>query len=118
MTWKPSTFGEACKRAAGRRAYNKKRRRARERRISALIASRFWRSEVTARELAAALGVHESTVSRDLKFIRRIRREWGRMMGGFVGFGEVEMSARSFRFLPRGRGYELSYHYEDGVRRR
>jgi predicted DNA-binding transcriptional regulator YafY len=107
--WKPANFNEACQRAAGRRAYNKQRRLARERRITLIIALQSNPDfNSTGRELAALFKVHEATISRDLKFIRRLRCEYRKMSG-------EEMSARSFRFL-RGGGYETVFEIHHGVR--
>jgi len=73
-------FDEVCRRAGGRRAYNRKRRLARARRISAIIALQAL-GVVKGRKVAALLGVHEGTVSRDLKFVRRVRGEYRQMIG-------------------------------------
>jgi hypothetical protein len=54
------------------------------------------------------LNVHGATVSRDLKFIRRVKEEYRRSNG-------AEMHARSFRFA-RGGGYETVYEIRWGVR--
>jgi hypothetical protein len=103
------TFDEVCRRAAGRRAYNRQRRRARQRRISQLITLLAADSTIPNRTLAAACKVHESTISRDLKFIRRVKREYRRMSG-------CELRPRSFRWLPRGWGYEITFEWRAGVR--
>jgi IS30 family transposase len=66
---------------------------------------------VKGRALAARLGVHESTVSRDLKFVRRVRREYRKSNG-------CEMWPQSFRWLADGRGYETKFHWQEGVRLR
>jgi predicted DNA-binding transcriptional regulator YafY len=105
--WMPLTFNEACKRAAGRRAYNKQRRLARERRISRIIALQNS-YDLTGRELAALFHVQEATISRDLRFIRRVSAEYRKMIG-------EEMSARGFRFV-RGGGYEICFEVRYGVR--
>ena|ERR1051326_5784298 len=111
MTWAPQSFGEACKRAAGRRAYNKRRRLARERRIVAILRLLDARPGISGRELAGILKVHEATVSRDLKFIRRVQAEYSR-----GNFG-ARMHAGSFRFI-RGGGYEMVFEIRHGVRLR
>ncbi len=72
MSWIPTNFNEACLRAAGRRAYNRRRRLERARRISAILVVQDRHGEVRGRVLAAALGVHEATISRDLKFIKDV----------------------------------------------
>ncbi len=101
-------FDEVCRRAGGRRAYNRKRRLARARRISAIIALQAL-GVVKGRKVAALLGVHEGTVSRDLKFVRRVRGEYRQMIG-------YEMLPQSFRWIADGRGYEITFHYEEGMR--
>lgn len=109
MGWTPNNFKEACRRAAGRRAYNRRRRLARQHRISAIILLQDKRPDVSGRELARALKVSESTVSRDLKFIRRVRRDYARQSWG------ARMTARSFRWL-RGGGFETVFEIRCGVR--
>jgi IS30 family transposase len=111
MTWTPQSFNEACKRAAGRRAYNKRRRLARERRITAILRLLDVQPGVSGRALAAVLRVHEATISRDLKFIRKVKAEYSR-----GNFG-AQMHARSFRFI-RGGGYETVFEIRHGVRLR
>jgi IS30 family transposase len=73
-------FDAVCRRASGRRAYNRRRRLARQRRIAQIIAFQAREPGLTGRELAARLRVHESTVRRDLKAVARIREEWRRFM--------------------------------------
>jgi predicted DNA-binding transcriptional regulator YafY len=81
----------------------------RERRITCLIALQSSRELFpTGRELATLFHVHEATISRDLKFIRRVRAE-------FRKFNGAELSSRGFRFL-RGGGYETVLEVRDGVR--
>lgn len=109
MGWTPSSFEEACRRAAGRRAYNRRRRLARQRRISAILRLQDAKAAVTGRELARALRVSESTVSRDLAFVRRVRRDYEWRNWG------ARMTARSFRWL-RGGGFETVFEIRDGVR--
>lgn len=117
MPYKCASFDEICRRASGRRAYNKRRRLARAHRISAMIAAQVWRADITGRELAAHLGVHESTVSRDLKFIKRLRRDFGRMIGDLGGgLAENEMSPRSFKWLRNARGWEITFEIRNGMR--
>jgi hypothetical protein len=110
-------FDEICRRAAGRRAYNRRRRLARARRISAILALQARAPHLTGRELAALLGVHEATVSRDLKFVALIRRRWRKMMGGAPpGFKDVPMLPQNFRWVRDGRGWEFKFHWRDDVR--
>jgi predicted DNA-binding transcriptional regulator YafY len=109
MSWQPQSFDEACRRAAGRRAYNRKRRLERARRISTILVLQD-RGVFTGRALAASLGVHEATVSRDLKFIRKLKADFRRHNYGF------EMRARSFRWIQGGRGWETTFEIRDGVR--
>jgi hypothetical protein len=82
-----------------------------------MIAAQVWRADITGRELAAHLGVHESTVSRDLKFIKRLRRDFGRMIGDLGGgLAENEMSPRSFKWLRNARGWEITFEIRNGMR--
>jgi len=110
MSWSPKNFNEACLRAAGRRAYNARRRHARNARISSILALQDH-YDLTGRELAALLGVHEATISRDLQFIERVRAGYRRSTG-------CEMRAGSFRWLAGGRGWETTFLIRDGVRLR
>lgn len=70
MDWSAQTdFDSVCKRAAGRRRYNAKRRaEARERYLQVLkvIMPPDGRKRGTQAQLARALGVHRSTISRDV----------------------------------------------------
>jgi len=111
MSWSPKNFNEACLRAAGRRAYNRQRRLERARRISAILVIQDHHGEVKGRILAAAFGVHEATISRDLKFIKRVKARYRQS----YPFG-CEMLADSFRWVKDARGYETTFHYQDGVR--
>ena len=111
MAWTPKNFNEACLRAAGRRAYNRQRRLERARRISAILVVQDRHGEVKGRVLAAALGVHEATISRDLKFIERIKAHYRQSNP----FG-CEMRANSFKWVEDARGYETIFHYQNGVR--
>jgi hypothetical protein len=104
-------FDEVCRRAAGRRRYNRERRLERARRISAILVVQDRHGEVKGRTLAAALGVHEATISRDLKFIKRIKAGYRQSNP----FG-CEMRANSFRWTEDARGYETTFHYQNGVR--
>jgi hypothetical protein len=105
------TFDEACRRAAGRRAYNRQRRLERARRISAILVVQDRQGDVKGRTLAAALGVHEATISRDLKFIKRIKDRYRRSNP----FG-CEMRACSFKWIADGRGWETTFLIRDGAR--
>ena len=112
MGWQPKNAEEANKRNAGRRRYNRGRRLERARRITAifrLLDARPYRG----RELAELFGVHEATISRDLRFIRRVKRDWERRGAGQWGF---KMHARNFRWILDGRGYETYFLFKDGVR--
>jgi predicted ArsR family transcriptional regulator len=98
------TFDEAC-----RRAYNKRRRLIKQRRILTITKLQTISPQLTGRELARIVGVHEATVSRDLKFLERVRDEYREMCG-------EEMRPHSFRFLRRGQGHEITFEMRDGVR--
>jgi hypothetical protein len=60
--------------------------------------------------LPPALGAHESTVSRDLKFINKVRASYRRNIFG------CEMHSSSFRWIKNGRGYETVFKVVNGVR--
>ncbi len=109
MSWVPRSFNEACLRAAGRRAYNARRRLSRAARITRILALQDRRALMTGRDLAALLRVHEATVSRDLKFIERVKTDYRRANG-------CEMTARSFRWIEGGRGWETTFEIRHGVR--
>src|ERR1043166_4798883 len=104
------TFDEVCRRASGRRAYNKRRRLIRARRISIILGLQDHFREIPGRYLASVLGVHESTISRDLAFIAKVKADYRRTNWG------AEMHANSFRWIENARGYETVFHYKDGVR--
>lgn len=115
--WIPKTFDEACKRAAGRRRYQAKRRRARDERqlvIMGVLLKLNWPGYGMGRVLAELLKVDPATVSRDLKYIR----EWRASL--------LEKSEMSPRFAdaiigrlvtagihPRS-GYSWTYQYCQG----
>ena len=101
------TFAEICRRASGRRAYNRRRRLARERRILDLLFMLDVDPTITGRLCAAVLKVHESTVSRDLKFLNRVRADYRRLNG-------CELRPGSFRW--RRNGYETVFEVRAGVR--
>lgn len=75
MSWSAKTdFDVVCKRAAGRRRYNAKRRaEARERYLQVVeaIMPTGGRERGTQAQLARALGVHRSTICRDVAKWRR-----------------------------------------------
>ena len=102
------TFDEICRRAAGRRAYNRRRRLDRARRILHLIAMLDVDPTIPGRIFAAGFKVHESTISRDLKFLNGVRSDY-RCANG------CELRPGSFRWL-RGRGYETVFELREGVR--
>lgn len=79
MNWNaPADFDSVCRRAAGRRRYNAKRRaEARERYIKVLEVIRppDGRKRGSQAQLARALGVHRSTICRDVAKWRRFLLE-------------------------------------------
>jgi predicted DNA-binding transcriptional regulator YafY len=109
MTWNPKTFDEACKRAAGRRAYNRARRLKRAKRILRILELLDKGPIKSGRDLAARLGVHESTISRDLKFIVKVMADFRRGTG-------ARMFSRNFRWIEDARGYETKFLIRNGVR--
>jgi hypothetical protein len=104
------TFDEVCRRASGRRAYNRRRRLIRAHRISIILGLQDHFSEIPGRYLASVLGVHESTISRDLAFIAKIKANYRKSAFG------CEMHANSFRWIQDARGYETQFHILNGVR--
>lgn len=108
MHYKCASFDEICRRAGGRRAYNKKRRLERAARICRILALQE-QGQWTGRELAARLDVHEATISRDLKFINRVRADYRRRTG-------CEMWASSFSWIRGARGWETVFKISYGVR--
>ena len=103
------TFAEVCRRASGRRAYNRRRRLERARRVSRLIALLAADPTLPGRLLAAAFEVHESTISRDLKFIAGVKAEYRELTG-------AELRPSSFRWGRGALGYELVFELRGGVR--
>ncbi|MDQ3816075.1 MAG: hypothetical protein M3362_00095 [Acidobacteriota bacterium] len=79
MNWGAKTdFDVVCKRAAGRRRYNAKRREeARERYLQVVeaIMPTGGRKRGTQAQLARVLGVHRSTICRDVAKWRRLLLE-------------------------------------------
>ncbi len=109
MSWTPKNFDEACRRAAGRRAFNRRRHFTRAARISRILALQDQR-DFTGRELSVLLDVHEATISRDLKFIKRVKADYPKFHFG------ASMRASSFRWLDKGSGYETTFEIRNGVR--
>jgi hypothetical protein len=118
MLNKCASFDEICRRASGRRAYNRRRRLERARRIETILflqdAARVAKARgegvrLTGRILAEHFGVHEATVSRDLKFIRRLRADYRRMCG-------AELRAASFKWLRNALGWEITFEMRYGAR--
>ncbi len=112
MSHKCASFDSVCRRAGGRRAYNKRRRLERARRISAILALQDAELSLTGRELAARFGVHEATISRDLRFIESVRAQFQIMAWG------AKMRASSFRWVRGARGHALTFQIRNGVRTR
>jgi hypothetical protein len=110
------TFNEVCRRASGRRAYNRQRRLIRARRISIILGLQDHFGEIQGRYLASVLGVHEATISRDLKFIGKLKRDWESMMRPLHPSIRQGMTAQSFRWIKDARGYEIKFHVLNGVR--
>ncbi len=64
-------FDQICRRAGGRRAYNKRRRLAQGERILLIFTLLRHISFFSSRDLSVILGVSEATISRDRAFIER-----------------------------------------------
>jgi methylphosphotriester-DNA--protein-cysteine methyltransferase len=70
----PTDFDLVCKRAAGRRRYNAERQAEAQERFKLVLAAILppeGRKRGTQEQLARALGVHPSTISRDVKKWKR-----------------------------------------------
>jgi predicted DNA-binding transcriptional regulator YafY len=106
------TLDEIHRRAGGRRAYNYKRRLRREQRIKTLFRLIEIEPNSTGRELAARFKAHEATISRDLKFIRKVKWPFDHGELGIRGF---VLRAGGFKFT-RGGGYECVAEISYGVR--
>jgi hypothetical protein len=109
MSWTPKNSQEAYLRAAGRRAYNKKRRLARAARISRIWGLLDQDENISGRELAVLCGVHEATISRDLKFIFEVRERFKQLTG-------CQMRARNFSWTDEANGYQTVFRIRNGVR--
>jgi hypothetical protein len=73
----PTNWETVCKRVRGRARYNAMRRlnaRLRQREVLQLLARWGWKPGVQAL-IAAHLGVHRSTICRDLQAVLPLRRE-------------------------------------------
>jgi hypothetical protein len=79
MNWSAKTdFDVVCKRAAGRRRYNAKRRAEARKRYSQVVEAIMLpdgRKRGSQAQLARALGVHRSTICRDVAKWRRFLLE-------------------------------------------
>jgi hypothetical protein len=79
MSWSTETdFATVCKRAAGRRRFNAERHaKARERfmLVSKLSSSPEGRKRGSQAKLASILGVHRSTICRDIASWKRLLQE-------------------------------------------
>jgi hypothetical protein len=109
---KCASFAEICRRAGGRRAYNSRRARSRAARITRILELQDRGVRLTGRGWAALFGVHEATASRDLAFVRRLREQFGRM----VGRAEFEMRAANFVWGRGARSYSLTFEMRGGRR--
>lgn len=89
--WSATTdFETVCRRAAGRRRYHAKRQAEARERFKIVLAATFspeGQKQGTQAELARALGVHRSTICRDVKRWKRTLLEAARLW--------VEMESRS-----------------------
>src|SRR5258705_5173292 len=118
--WNPKTFKGVCKRAAGRRRYNAERQRKRDNRqlvIMGILVKLNWPDYGIGQILAEALSVNAATISRDLKYIRELRRSLiedraDRMSDDFAD--AIILRLVSARIHPR-LGYSWRYQYFSGV---
>lgn len=117
MSWEVSNFEDACRRAAGRRAYNRRRRLERARRICVLLALLDGEPDMTGRELAARLGVHEATISRDQRFVAQVRETFRLTVAGLGGgLDRAAFRASCFSWLLDGRGWGVCFEMRNGAR--
>jgi hypothetical protein len=87
--WIPQSFQDACKRNAGRRKLHRRKREARANRILRVLASMEPAGATELRDstcgllapASQAMEVSKTTVSRDFALVRRIHRQFGRMVG-------------------------------------
>ena len=79
----PTDFATVCRRAAGRRRYHARRQaaaRARCRIVFAVALTPEWLKRGGQARLARELGVHRSTISRDVAKWKRLLVEVARLM--------------------------------------
>lgn len=91
-------FDAVCKRAAGRRQYNAKRRaeaRARYRLVLEAIMPPDGRKRGSQAQLARTLGVHRSTISRDVakwrQFMLDVMRRYRSLVAGEKGLADADV---------------------------
>lgn len=113
MNWSAKTdFDAVCKRAAGRRRYNAKRRaEARERYLQVVeaIMPTGGRKRGTQAQLARVLGVHRSTICRDVakwrQFLLEVMRHYRALIeakGSIVDLDKIKKAETIVSAWPEG----------------
>jgi hypothetical protein len=113
MNWNAKTdFDAVCKRAAGRRRYNAKRRaEARERYLQVVeaIMPTGGRKRGTQAQLARVLGVHRSTICRDVakwrRFLLEVMRRYRALIeakDSMVDFDKIKKAEAIVSAWPEG----------------
>ena len=96
--WIPRTAEQAYKRAAGRRRYHAKRQRQRDERqlrLIQLLTKLNWKTHGTGKMLADQFSVHPATISRDTRYIRKIRAAFVKRYGERVADLTMESLVRA-----------------------
>jgi hypothetical protein len=117
--WIPKTFEQACKRAAGRRRYHAKRRRARDKRqllIMSIFVDLNWRPHYgIGRTLAEALSVDPATISRDIRYILKFRASLIKDYKVSEKFADAVIQRLVAAGIHPRAGYSWTYTYTHGV---
>lgn len=116
--WIPKTFEQAYKRAAGRRRYHARRRRARDERqlvIMGILVQLHWRSYGFGRILAEALSVDPATISRDIKYIRKFRVSLVKGQNVSEEFADAVIQHLVAAEIHPRLGYSWTYEYLHGI---
>jgi len=116
--WIPTTFEQACKRAAGRRRYHAERRRKRDERqllVMDMLLRVNWQSYGIGRVLADELSVDAATISRDIRYIREWREHFIKAHRVSEIFADAVIRRLvAARIHPR-LGYSWTYIFKGGV---
>lgn len=116
--WIPKSFEEVCKRAAGRRRYHAKRRRARDKRqlmIMGILVTLNWPRYGMGRILAERLSVDPATISRDLRYIRDWRASLMKACKLSPQFADAIIRRLVVANIHPRLGYSWTYEYLEGA---